>query len=72
MKPRNPLKQHGHKVVPRHLQEIPFWLVRLPPDLIAKVDACRIKQGHNKKVALACMAHAYLYLCENPVTPKVF
>lgn len=40
-------------------KEVSFWLVKIPQDLLAKVEAKRQLAGHFKKVAIRRMAEAY-------------
>lgn len=72
MKKCNPLTQYK---TPKNIpitdpdKEISFWLVKMSPDLIARIDECRKRKGHNKKVTVTYMAHVYLNLYENPGVP---
>jgi len=65
MKKRNPLKQYkttkGSDFVPlEEIGEVSFWLVKIDPVLMAKVDALRIELGNSKKGTVTRMAKAYL------------
>lgn len=44
-------------------QEVSFWLVKIPPHLLRRVDDLRKDNGHNKKKTIERMARLYI-ACE--------
>lgn len=65
MKKRNLLRQYKSRknsdFVPlEEVGEVSFWLVKMDPTLMEKVDALRMELAHSKKVTVTRMAQAYL------------
>ncbi len=63
MKKRNPLKQYNErrKAPPAPTGEVSFWLVKIDPELMRKIEDRRKLLGQNKKVTVARMAIEYLH-----------